>query len=545
MATKRLIEKTRQRLKREIGTVYKPHAGRLRIALAFPNTYHVGMSNLGFQIVYRLMNDREDTVCERVFLPDPGDADGLLFTMESQTLVRDFDIIAFSLSYELDYPNVLKILSLSGLNEVAQERKKNDPLVIAGGPAATFNPETLAPFMDAFVIGEAEEILPNLIDAIQEDVDFKKLANIEGVYVPRFYEPSYNDDGTIREVKAAPGVPERICKRWVQNLDAYEATSAILTPETEFSNMILAEVARGCGRQCRFCAAGFTYLPPRARKPEAVLDSIRKMEEKAAEHGLEHPRIGLLSASVFDHPSSLLICQSLLERDRLFSISSTRADTLSRDVAEALHRGGHETLTIAPEAGSERLRLLINKQISNEQIYDAVRTAWDGGFRRLKLYFMIGLPTETILDVAQIPKMVSEIAGMFAWEKVIVSVSCFVPKPWTPFQWAGMNDENTLKDKLSRIKTELKQVKRVSLTGESARESVVQGVLARGDRRLKDALLIMNREESSWRGAFRKAGIDPHFYAQRVRGKDEIFPWDHIDLGVRKEYLWHQYESAM
>lgn len=555
MASRRLVEKTRQRLDREIGTVYKSHVGRLTFALAFPNSYYLGMSNLGFQTVYRLLNDREDAVCERVFLPDLPVRPGDLFAMESQTRVRDFDVLAFSISYELDYPNVLKILALAGLKETAAERESG-PLVIAGGPAATFNPEALAPFVDVFVIGEAEEVLSELVDVLQEPQEdrmvlLEKLAQVRGVYVPRFYEPEYREDGSIKAVQVLHGAPEKVRRRWMPALDPsgpslepYAAVSAILTPETEFSNMILAEVARGCGRQCRFCVAGYAFLPPRAGQPEAVLAGIRRMEEKAAERGLGHPRVGLMSASVFDHPSSLLICQELAERDRLFSISSTRADTLNSDVAQVLHRGGHETLTIAPEAGSDRLRMAINKAMTNEDIMNAAAVAWNGGFRRLKLYFIVGLPTETPEDVAGISAMVSQIAGMADWERLTVSLGCFVPKPWTPFQWAGMEEERTLADKLRQIRQSLRGLRKVEVMGESAREAVVQGVLARADRRVRDALLAMSAGNVSWRAAFRQGGIDPVFYAQRPRDRDEIFPWDHLDTGVKKAYLWEEYRRA-
>ena len=560
MASRRLVNTTRQRLDREIGTVYKAHAGRLTFALAFPNSYYLGMSNLGLQTVYRLLNDRDDAVCERVFLPDTPDLNelrpGALFAMESQAPVRDFDVLAFSISYELDYPNVLKMLALSGIDHIAAKRDSG-PLVIAGGPAATFNPEVLAPFIDAFVIGEAEEVLPELVDVIEAGRDdrlglLERLAQVEGVYVPRFYDPEYNEDGTIKRIAVSHGAPEKVRRRWMPALgssgpalEPYAAVSAILTPETEFSNMILAEVARGCGRQCRFCIAGYSFLPPRARHTGAVLAGIRRMEEKAAERGLAHPRIGLLSASVFDHPSSALICQELVESDRLFSISSTRADTLNSDIAEVLHRGGHETLTIAPEAGSDRLRAVINKTMTDEDIVRAAAIAWDGGFRRLKLYFIVGLPTETEEDVAGIPAMVLQIAGMFNWQRLTISLGCFVPKPWTPFQWAPMEQEKELAGKLKSIRQALRSIRKVEVAGESAREAVVQGVLARGDRRLQDALTAMSAEDISWRASFRRGGIDPAFYAQRARDPGEIFPWDHLDLGVRKEYLWEEHRRAM
>ncbi len=560
MSTKRLIEKTKERLSREVGAIYKPHGDHIRFALAFPSTYYVGMSNLGLQIVYRLINEQETALCERVFLPDPADMDDAtkpgqhLFTMESQTPVRDFDVLAFSLSYELDYPNVLKLLALSGIPELSSERDAQThhvPLVIAGGPASTFNPETLAPFIDLYVIGEAEEVMPEIIDVLvkYQGMDrpelLRKLAELEGVYVPRFYEPEYNEDGTLRGMNVAPGIPEHITRRWTANLDDYDATSLIVTRETEFSNMVLAEVARGCGRHCRFCVAGYAFLPPRARSDESILQAIDRMNERVAEKLGHDPRIGLLSASVFDHPSSTLVCQSLAERDRLFSISSTRADTLNKDIAEVLRKGGHETITIAPEAGTYRLRRAINKVMPDETVINAANSAWEAGFRKLKLYFMIGLPTETETDLVSIPTLVRQISELAPWEKVTVSVSCFVPKPWTPFQWAPMDSEKELGHKLDQLQRALRPIKRVSILGESPREAVVQGVFARGDRRLKDALLLMSRENISWRAAFREGGIDPSAYAQRQRIREEVMPWDHVDLGVSKEYLWSEYMHAM
>ena len=557
IVARRLIEKARDRLAREVGTVYKSHAGNVRFALAFPNTYYVGMSSLGFQTVYRVLNGLDGAVCERTFLPDPPELEDVrrtgapLLTMESQTPVRDFDVLAFSVSYELDYVNLLRVLSLSRLDLTADERERGQPLVLAGGPAVTFNPEPLAPFVDAFVIGEAEEVLPELVNVLYNKLNvgrtesLKALSGIEGVYVPRFYRPVYRSDGMLERVDALEGAPPRVKRRWVPELESYDATTAILTPETEFSNMVLAEVARGCGRQCRFCIAGYAFLPPRARAAERVLAGIHRTEEKAQRRSIGHPRIGLVGASVFDHPSSLLVCRSLVERNRLFSISSLRADTLNRDIAETLHRGGHETLTIAPEAGSERLRLVLNKPMSDEEILGAAAIAWDGGFRRLKLYFMVGLPTETPEDVGGIASLVTRIAAMFRWRRVTASVSCFVPKPWTPFQWAPMEEQKRLAEKLGAIRRALRPLKSVTVGGESAREAVVQGVLARGDRRLRDVLLAAHGQELSWRMAFRESGTDPHFYAQRPRHEKEVFPWDHIDLGVRKDYLWREYERAM
>jgi radical SAM family uncharacterized protein len=558
MISQRLIRKNKERLDREVGTIYKSHSNRIKFALAFPNTYYVGMSNLGFQVVYRLLNEHENIVCERVFLPDPLDVEEFqrtsspLFAMESCRPVKEFDVIAFSIPYELDYPNVLKILSLAGL-EITSEARRNDidiPLVIAGGAAVILNPEPMSAFIDAFIIGEAEEVMPEVVDTIARCRYDKKqllfeLANIKGVYVPAFYDVEYNDNGTIRKIYPREGVPPKVRRRWTPNLLSFPAISTILTPETEFSNMILVEIARGCGRKCRFCAAGYIFLPPRPASPKAVLEAIRKAEEKARGYIAGSHRVGLISASVFDHPSSLLICQSLLERDRLFSISSTRADTLDKDIVQALHQGGQETLTIAPEAGTDRLRSVINKGLTDEDIFRAASVAWDGGFRRLKLYFMVGLPTETDEDLEGIYSLLAKLVNSFPWERLTVSLSCFVPKPWTPFQWVAMDERRVLAEKLARVSTLLKKLPKVEVKTESAREAVMQAVLARGDRRIWHAVFDYSIGKVSWKAAFKKIGIDPAFYAHRSRHKDEVFPWDHIDIGIDKSYLWQEFVRSM
>lgn len=529
---RRLVEKTKARLRKETGGYRKPHAGKVRFALAFPNVYYLGMSSLGFQSVYRILNEREDCVCERVFLPDPEDREGIvksrehLFTMESQTQVRDFDVLAFSVSFEMDYTNVLKIMALTGIEEVSESRGDR-PIVIAGGPAVTMNPEVLSPFIDAFVIGDSEEALPGIVEVMQRyaqesrDEILKHLSGMEGIYVSKLYK-----DGISSPVK----------RIWIDDINRYETVSSIITEETEFSNMALVELSKGCTRGCRFCAAGHIFSPKRVRTSESVMECLGRFEDE---------RIGLVSTSVFDHKNSEKICAELTEKGRQFSISSTRADTLSEKIAELLKKGGQESITIAPETGTERLRKVIKKNISDEEVYKAARIAWDAGFRRLRLYFMIGLPTESEEDVKAIPEMVKGINRERNWQKITVSVSCFVPKPWTPFQWFGMEEEKHLSKKLKTIKSSLIKTSRVEMTGESARESVVQGVLARGDANLKDVLLAKSRSEISWNDAFRKGGIDPANYANRERPRDEVFPWDRIDMGTDKDSLWEEYRRAI
>jgi len=276
-----------------------------------------------------------------------------------------------------------------------------------------------------------------------------------------------------------------------------------------------------------------------------VLAGVKSAEHKAGKVGSRESRVGLVSASVFDHPGSLLICRALAEQERLFSISSTRVDTLNHQIVAALRAGGQETLTLAPEAGSERLRLIINKPVSDETILGAASAAWEGGFRSLKLYFMVGLPAEERRDLEAIGRLVSTIAGMFEWRRLVVSASCFVPKPWTPFQWAQMECEKGLAGRLRLVRGSLRQLKAVSMSGESAREAIRQGILSRGDRRLRDVLLSVHRDGVSWRAAFEKAGVSPDFYLRRPRHRREVFPWDHIESGVAKSYLWAEYQFGM
>ncbi len=539
--------KTQFRIDNEIGAVIKPHGDRLTFALAFPNTYSLGMSSLGFQTIYRIINDRSDSVCERVFLPDDNcAANEPLLTIESLKPLTDFDIAAFSLSFEMDYHNALRMMISSKIEPYSNKRidNENNPIIIAGGIAVTFNPEPLADFIDLFVIGEGEEAVNEITECIVHHKDLnkadllKKLALIDGVYVPRYYNPLYKVDGTIDRIDADEKAPKLINRRWVKNIGEHPASTLITTPDTQFSNMILVEIARGCGRQCRFCAAGFACLPSRPSNPKAVMDAI--MAHDHTKH-----RVGLMSASVFDHAASLDICRQLINEGCMFSISSTRADTLNEETAELLIKGGHKTLTIAPEAGTDRLRNVINKVISHTEIINAAESAWKCGFKHIKLYFMIGLPTETDEDIQGITDLAGEIADLHKWQKVDVSVSCFVPKPSTPFQWVSMESQKELKDKLNKLKSSFFQIKNIRFNSESPRESIIQGVIARGDRRVGKALLKYAESNISWSAAFRETGINPSFYTERLRSLDEVFPWAHIHLGVNKDYLINEYQKAL
>ncbi len=537
-----LIEKARKRLERETGTIYTPLEGRLRVALAFPRPYSLGMSALGFQIVYGLMNSIPGVACERVFLPDASDLKEFqrsrtrLFSLESQTPVADFDLLAFSVSYELDYTKIAQILDLAGLPVFSEDRDESHPLVIAGGPCATFNPEPLAEIIDAFAIGDAEELVGDLVDAIKKsgnknrDDLLGELAQVPGIYIPRFYTPKYNEDGTFAGMDVRSPAPPKVTKRIVRNLNDYKNTALILTPEAEFSNMLLAEAMRGCKRQCRFCVSGYTGLPPRPR-------DIPKLPEGE--------RVGLVGSAVFDHPEARAICESLTKEGREFSISSTRVETLTDELAQMMYQGGQRTMTIAPEAGTEALRKVINKPTTDAEILEAARMASDAGFPRLKLYFMVGLPGETAEDIDGIVNLARNIASEYPSLKVQISASCYVPKPWTPFQWCGMAPEKELAKTLSKLKQSVAKEKHIEISSESPRSAYIQAWLARGDRRLGKVIAAAASLNGNYARAASDLGIDTDFYALRIRQQDEVFPWDHIDLLVRKEYLWKEYTRAL
>jgi radical SAM family uncharacterized protein len=537
----RFSDKTRWLLSQERGATFKSRDGRLTFALAFPNSYSLGMSSLGYQLVYGMLNAISDVVCERVFLPDSDDVGRMErsslrpLTLESETPVSEFDALGISITFEINYLNVLKMLSLSGLPLCAAERNESHPLVIAGGPCATFNPEPLADFIDVFVVGEAEDVISELVDALRSTGNvsrkdlLRELANIEGVYVPRFYIPKYGSDGMLESVRAQDGVPEKVSRRVTDDLDTHNATSVILTPNTEFANMALTEIIRGCGRQCRFCIAGYMDLPPRPRK-------VNLPGGRA--------RVGLVGSAVFDHPNAEELCAAIAAEGRKFSVSSIRMEALTPELAKLMVQAGQETITMAPEAGTERLRRVINKDISDDDIMHAAETACSAGFKRLKLYFMVGLPTETDADVAAIGDLAAKVAAGFPSLSVQLSVSCFVPKPWTPFQWVSMASEKELSAKLALVRKSIASNGRLVLNLESSRLSVVQGWLARGDRRQSSALTRALRHGNLSRGIV-DTGLGPTFYTHRERGRGEIFPWDHIDLGVTKDYLWQEYQRAL
>ena len=539
----------------EQGAVYKQTADVI-VALAYPNTYHVGMSNLGLQRIYSLLNKRPDTVCERVFLPDEEDREAYqaampsLVTLEHRRPLRSADILAFSVSFEQDYLNVVEMLRLGGIRPLRAERTEDDPLLLLGGICTFFNPEPLADLFDVIVVGEAEEAACEVIDAFVEARDkdrhglLQRLSRVPGVYVPSFYEVSYNDDGTIAERRAIePGAPERIPKRTYQESAEHPAATVILTPETEFSNMHLAEVTRGCGRHCRFCMAGYIYLPPRNSSLAAAQEEARKADERCG-------RIGLVGSALSDYPDITDLCASI---EGSLSVSSLRADSLSRPLIERLAASGHKTISIAPEAASERLRKVINKGITEADILRAADLVFGAGIPNLKLYFIIGLPTETQDDIDAIidlARKVREVQLTYARPlgrigRITLSVNSFVPKPFTPFQWEPMEDVKSLNRKLRSLEKAVRSIGNMNIIHDLPKWAYAQALLSRGDRKVGSLLLAAYALEGDWKAAGRELGVDLDRHVTRRRGENEVFPWDFIDIGVRKEYLRNEYQRSL
>ncbi|HEX9020004.1 MAG TPA: TIGR03960 family B12-binding radical SAM protein [Nitrospirota bacterium] len=552
--SRKLRDKTDALLAAERGTVVKPRA-EVSVALAYPNTYHVGMSNLGVHRIYSLMNDRPDTVCERVFLPDGRDLEEYartgtaLFALESKRPVKEFDILAFSVSFEQDYLNILEMLRLAGIGVDKRDRAEGAPLVVLGGICSFFNPEPLADFFDCVLVGEGEELSGEFIAVFRDNRRkdrkelLKALSGIPGVYVPEFYEVLYREDGTIRERgKREPPAPDRIIKRVVRDFSS-SASTAIMTPHTEFSDMYLSEITRGCGRHCRFCMAGYIYLPPRT----LAVDAAKKLVEQADG---ACSRVGLVGAAISDYPGIDDLCAAT-ERD--ISVSSLRADSVSRALTERLAKSGHKTVSIAPEAGSERLRKVINKGITQDDILRAADMVFGSGIPNLKLYFIIGLPTETQEDVDAIVALALEArdvqlrharqAGRIG--RITLSVNSFVPKPFTPFQWEPMERVEGLNKKLRCLEKAVRKIGNMNLIHDLPKWEYVQALLSRGDRRVGTLIRAAHENGGDWRKAAQAAGVDTDFFVYRRRAFDETLPWDFIDIGVRKEYLKNEYERAL
>ena len=553
-----------------------PSAVDIRFGFCFPDTYEVGMSHLGMKILYGILNEREDTYCERVFAPwvdmeEKMRAVGAsLFALETRDDVKEFDILGFTLQYEMSFTNVINMLDLAGIPLLSKDRE--DVFVCAGGPSA-FNPEPLADVFDFYTLGEGEEVLNEILDVYVEwkrgkrprVVFLEEIAKIEGVYVPQFYDVSYSADGTVASVtpnnkNAKPSIKKRI----VKDMDEVYYPEKFIVPYIDIvHDRIMLELFRGCIRGCRFCQAGIIYRPVRERSAEKLIELAKKLID-----GTGYEEISLTSLSSSDYTALGGLCDELIsitEPNNInLALPSLRVDNFSLELTDKIQKVRKSSLTFAPEAGTQRLRDVINKNISEEDIKNGTSTAFSGGYSSVKLYFMIGLPTETDEDVSGISSLATLVADQyFALPReqrarglsITVSTSCFVPKPHTPFQWMAQDSIENLTRKQKLLQGVIKQ-RAIKYNWHEASVSYLEGVFARGDRRLVDVLIAAQKNGCKfdswnnfysferWMDSFRECGIDPDFYTVRERSYEEILPWEHIDVGVTKKFLIDENEKA-
>jgi radical SAM superfamily enzyme YgiQ (UPF0313 family) len=514
------------------------------------------MANLGFQAVYRLLAEDPRVTADRAYLPD-GTREPAVRTLrsfEQERPLASFDVIAFSISFESDYVHVLDCLRLAGLPPLRAERRAGAPLVMAGGPAVFLNPEPLAEFVDLFLIGEAEEMLPEFVGLAADgpasrDALLERTADVAGAYRPDRYEPGYDERGRLARFAYRGHGDGRVVRRYVERLDGFATRSEILTPEAVFGDMAVIEASRGCEWGCRFCAAGFMYRPVRYRSPDALRPEIRA--------GLAERRtIGLVGAEMASQPGIAALCQEIAAAGGRPSPSSLKADVITPALAAALGAAGNRSVTVAPEAGSERMRRVINKNLTEPEILRAAEWLTAGGVEALKLYVMVGLPTETDADVDAIAELAHKIrarlmtGGKPKIGRILVSVNPFVPKPWTPFQWEPMAAIDDLKRKLARVRRALSPIPALQVETESPREAYLQTLLSRGDRRVAPILLRLHKQPAAWwstlkalRGG-REDCVDPDRFVHRSYDATELLPWDFIDHSVDKRYLLAERRKA-
>lgn len=556
MNRKDLIDRLQELYKDEDSRVtVNPHAGQ-KVAIVYPNTYFVGMSNLGLHIIYEEINLRNDSVCERIFLPEKKELEAYdktktpLMSVETQRPMHQFDVVAFDVTFEMDYFHIPLMLRHGRVPIMGKDRTEFDPIVIAGGPCATFNPEPFADFIDAFIIGEGEGIVSRVLDIIRdgkmEGLDrhaiLRQLADVSGVYVPSLYVPIYNEDGEFKGYDIVEGVPKTI-KRHFEMLTSGGET-VVATNYTEFGAMYIIEVARGCGRHCRFCMAGYCFRVPRVRP----LDILKEGVERAEKLG---KKVGLMGAAISDYPEVDELVNYIRSKDMRYSCASLRADSLTQAVVDGLADSGQKTITIAPETGSERLRRVINKGISEEHLQNAATLSAKSGIQHMRLYIMIGLPTETDEDIEAIVGLAERTQAHM--EKVgckgrlTLSINPFIPKPFTPFQWMAMDNQKVVEKKLQYIKKALQKNRRIEVLVESPKEAYIQGVLARGDRRLGAviAACAADRGSKSFKSEMKAAGLDMDNMNYRERSFDEFLPWSHLDMGMQEGYLEMEWKRSI
>lgn len=556
MNRKDLIDRLQALYKDEDSRVtVNPHAGQ-KVAIVYPNTYFVGMSNLGLHIIYEEINLRNDSVCERIFLPEKKELEAYdktktpLMSVETQRPMHQFDVVAFDVTFEMDYFHIPLMLRHGRVPIMGKDRTEFDPIVIAGGPCATFNPEPFADFIDAFIIGEGEGIVSRVLDIIRDGkmkgldrhAILRQLADVSGVYVPSLYVPIYSEDGEFKGYHIAEGAPKTI-KRHFEMLTSGGET-VVATNYTEFGAMYIIEVARGCGRHCRFCMAGYCFRVPRVRPLDILKEGVNRAEQLGK-------KVGLMGAAISDYPEVDELVNYIRSKDMRYSCASLRADSLTQAVVDGLADSGQKTITIAPETGSERLRRVINKGISEEHLQNAATLSAKSGIQHMRLYIMIGLPTETDEDIEAIVGLAertqAHMAEVGCKGRLTLSINPFIPKPFTPFQWMAMDHQKTVEKKLQYIKKALQKNRRIEVLVESPKEAYIQGVLARGDRRLGAVLAACaaDRGSKSFKAEMKAAGLDMDEMNYRERSFDEFLPWSHLDMGMDDGYLEMEWKRSV
>ncbi|EHK2362863.1 MAG: TIGR03960 family B12-binding radical SAM protein [Clostridium perfringens] len=572
------VEKPSRYVGGELNEVIKdPKEVDIRFGFCFPDVYEVGMSHLGSRILYHVLNQRKDTYCERVYAPWP-DMEKLmrennipLYALETKDPINEFNFLAFTLQYEMSYTNILNMLNMGGIPLRASERTEKDPLVIAGGPCA-YNPEPLYDIVDIFQLGEGEEGLNDLLDLYQKHKDnfnkeayLREASHIPSVYIPSLYDVTYNEDGTIKEfIPKYDDVPKKVKKRIINNFDQVDFPESLIVPYSEIvHDRVVLELFRGCTNGCRFCQAGMIYRPVREKSRKTLLDQARKMLKATG-----YDEVSLVSLSTCDYSDIQGLVKDLIEEHGKNNVSvalpSIRVDAFSVDLLKEIQKVRKTGLTFAPEAGSQRMRDVINKGLSEERILEAAKNAFESGWSTIKLYFILGVPYETVEDAAEIGLLAEKIADQyFAVPKhirnkglrITVSTSILVPKPFTPFQWAPMEKMDVVTEKINAVKGAIKS-RSIVYNYHEQKTSYMEAVLARGDRRLCDVLIKAYEKGAKfdgwseyfdfelWQEALAECNVDGDFYVYRQRSYDEILPWDFIDIGVTRKYLERENEKA-